>query len=714
MNTIQEPTATLELNRRNFLKVTALAGGGIMLGSYLKLGVSTAEAAAGRGGQGGGAAAKPTALIKIAPNNAVTIIAKNPEIGQGIMTSLPMLIAEDLDVPWSSVTVEQGDLNAAYGAQNAGGSTAIPQNFMLMRQLGAGMRAMLVSAAAQQWSVDPAECTTAAGTVMHQTTGKKATYGELATAAAALPVPAANTLQLKAEKDFKILGTRISGVDNPKVVTGQPLFGIDVKQPGMVYANLTKCPTFGGSPISANLDEVKKLSGVLDAFLVSPQGSAPGVAIVADSTWHAMSAANKLKVEWNFGPNADQSSASFTEQAAKMGVDDGSVTFPTDAKVVQGVYAYPYLSHATLEPQNTTAWVKDDGTMEVWCPTQSPSRAQTTAAAAAGIPAANVKLHITRSGGAFGRRGDVDYAAEAGAIAAKVPGKPVKLTWTREQDMTGDKYRPGAWHFFKGAVDASGKLLGWNDHFVGVTRASGGPGEFPGIKSTSSTVPSGVPVGSWRAPGDNANYWASQSFVDELAHAAGPDPLDFRLELIASGPAGNRSNATRAAGVLKLAAEKAGYGKKLPKGQGQGISYAFSHAGYVAIVADVSVTQDGKLAVHKLTAAVDVGAIVNLSGAEAQIEGAMLDGLGAAWYLSLTIEKGGVKESNFDEYPLIRISDAPATEVHFVHGDYNAAPTGLGEPGLPASAPAVCNAIFAATGKRIRSLPIVNEDLKWS
>jgi len=713
MNAVQEPPPSLELNRRSFLKVSALAGGGVMLGSYLRLGVSTAEAAAGRGPGGGGAAVKPTALVKIAPNNAVTIISKNPEIGQGIMTSLPMLIAEDLDVAWSSVTVEQGDLNASYGRQNAGGSTAIPDNFLQMRQLGASLRAMLVSAAAQKWSVDAGECTTAAGTVIHQASGKKATYGELAAAAAELPVPAANTVRLKAEKDFTILGTRIGGVDNPKVVTGAPLFGIDVKVPGMVYANLTKCPTFGGSPVSANLDEVKKLPGVRDAFIVTPRGGAAGVAIVADSTWHAMSAAGKLKVEWNYGPNVGQSSDSFTEQAAKLGMADNAAAYPADAKVIQGSYSYPYLSHATLEPQNTTALYKEDGSLEIWCPTQSPNGAQSSAAGGAGVQAANVKVHITRSGGGFGRRGDTDYAAEAAAIAVKLPGVPVKLTWTREQDMQGDRYRPGAWHFFNGAVDNNGKLLGWNDHFVGVTRASGGPGEFPGVVSTNSTVPSGVPVGAWRAPGDNGNYWASQSFVDELAHAGGRDPLEFRLELLSSGNIRNYT-AARMQGVLKLAADKAGWGKKLPRGQGQGISFAFSHRGYVAIVADVEVSQAGDLKVNKLTAAVDVGAIVNLSGAEAQVQGAMIDGLGAARFLSLTIEKGGVKESNFDEYPLIRIPDSPAIEVHFVHGDYNAAPTGLGEPALPPTAGAVCNAIFAATGKRVRSLPISKEDLKWS
>jgi isoquinoline 1-oxidoreductase beta subunit len=712
MSSLLETPPSREFNRRSFLKVTALAGGGLMLGSYFNLGISTAEAARG----GGGPQLNPNAFIKIAPNGAVTIIAKNPEIGQGIMTSLPMLIAEELDVPWSSVIVEQGDLNNIYGGQNAGGSTAIPQNFMPMRQLGATGRALLVQAAAQQWGVDAGECTTANGTVLHAASGKKAGYGELATAAAALPLPAAGGIKLKAQKDLKILGTRVSGVDNPKVVTGKPLFGIDVKVPGMLYANFTKCPTFGGTPVSANLDEIKKMPGVKDAFILpAAPGMNAGVAIIADSTWRMISAVEKLSVQWDLGPNVSQNTDDFAKQAADLGSDMSAITFPDGAKVVEGAYAFPYLSHSTLEPMNTTALYKD-GALELWVPTQSPGGAQRSAsdvANAAGVTASKVSVHIMRSGGGFGRRGNTDYAAEATAIALKVEGTPVKLMWMREQDMSQDFYRPGGWHFMKGAVGADGKIIGWNDHYVGMTGSSFRAGEFPIVTVKSSTITSGVPTGPWRAPGDNANYWATQSFLDELAVAAGRDPLQVRLELLAAGNIRNYSN-TRMMGVLQLAADKAGWGKKLPRGQGQGISFAFSHQGYVAVVADVTVSQDGVLKVNKLTAAVDVGPIVNLSGAEAQVQGAMTDGLGAAMFLSVTVEKGGIKESNFDEYPLIRIPDAPATEVHFVPGDYSVAPTGLGEPALPPTAGAVCNGIYAAIGKRIRTLPISKTDLKWS
>jgi len=713
VSAILETPPSREFNRRSFLKVTALAGGGLMLGSYFNLGMSVAEAAPGGGGQ----RLNPNAFIKIAPNGAVTIISKNPEIGQGIMTSLPMLIAEELDVPWSSVTVEQGDLNTIYGGQNAGGSTAIPQNFMPMRQLGATGRALLVQAAAQQWGVDPSVCTTKDGWVYDAPSGKKRlSYGELATAAAALPLPPADSVKLKAQKELKILGTRVSGVDNPKVVTGKPLFGIDVKVPGMVYANYTKCPTFGGTPVSANLDEIKKMPGVKDAFILpAAPGMNAGVAIVADSTWRMISAVGKLTVQWDLGPNVSQSSDDFAKQAAALGADMSSVTYPEGAKVVEGVYEFPYLSHSTLESMNTTALYKD-GALELWVPTQSPGGAQRSAsdvAKAAGVTASKVSVHIMRSGGGFGRRGITDYAAEATAIALKMEGTPVKLMWMREQDMQQDFYRPGGWHFMKGAVGTDGKILGWNDHFVGVTGSSFRSGEFPIVTVKSSTVTSGVPTGPWRAPGDNANYWATQSFLDELAAAANRDPLQVRLELLGAGNIRNYSN-TRMMGVLQLAADKAGWGKQLPRGQGQGISFAFSHQGYVAVVADVTVSQDGNLKVNKLTAAVDVGPIVNLSGAEAQVQGAMTDGLGAALFLGVTVEKGGIKESNFDEYPLIRLPDAPATEVHFVPGDYSVAPTGLGEPALPPTAGAVCNAVYAAIGKRIRTLPISKTDLKWS
>jgi len=709
MNTILESPPVQELNRRNFIKVSALAGGGLMLG--FRFGADAALAQTAGATATTSAPFVPNAFISITAKGEVAIIGKYPEIGQGMKTSLPMLIAEDLDVPWSSVTVYQGDLNPAYGGQSAGGSNGIPGNYMQMRQVGAAARAMLVSAAAQTWSVAESECTTENGVVFHKASNRQLKYGELTAKAATLPAPDQASIKLKDNKDIKILGTRVSGVDNPKLVTGKPLFGIDVKLPGMLYANYVKCPVFGGKPVSANLDVVKKLPGVHDAFIIDGlQGIKSGVAVVANSTWNAMSAAGKLEIKWDNGAGANESSEHLASQAMEFGKQTPAADYPADAKTLEAVYNFPYLSHATLEPMNTTALFKN-GAFEFWSPSQNPSSIQQSIRS---LNPSSVTVHLTRSGGGFGRRLQADYAAEAAAIAQKVEGLPVKLTWTREQDMTGDVYRPAAWHFFKGAVGADGKVIGWSDHFVGVTGARGPTAEFQNFTvPPASTVVTGVPQGAWRAPNDNANFWAVQSFVDEMAHAAGRDPVDFRLEMLAGERNQPYSNA-RMRGVVQLAAEKSGWGKKLPKGQGQGIAFTFSHRGYVAIVADVTVSKEGVLKVDKMTAACDVGAIVNLSAAENQVQGGMMDGLGAAWFLKITIDKGAAVQSNFDEYPLIRMPDAPQVAVHFVKGDYNVAPTGLGEPALPPAAPAVCNAIFAATGKRIRSLPISGEDLKWS
>jgi len=705
------------LDRRSFIKASALAGGGLLLGEYINFGTGTATAQTGTAGTIP-ADFSPNAFVRVTPTGAVAIISKNPEIGQGMKTTLPMIIADELDVPWSSVTVYQGDLNAAAyggpaagGAQSAGGSNGIPNNYTAMRRLGAVGRAMMVQAAAQQWDVPVAECTTEAGVVLHKASNRKATYGDLASHAATLPAPDINSVPLKDPKDFKIIGQRISGVDNPKLVTGQPLFGIDVKLEGMLYANYTKCPVFGGSPVSANLEEVKKLPGVKDAFMIAGgNGLKAGVAIVATSTWNAMSAANKLKVEWNEGATAGQSSANIAQQAAALAAGDPALTgFPENTKVIESVYHFPYISHATLEPQNATVMYKD-GNAEIWAPTQSPGGARAPNAAQATV-------HIMRSGGGFGRRLQNDYVSEAAAIAEKFPGVPIKLTWTREQDFGGDVYRPAGWHFFKGAVGPDKRFLVWNDHFVGVQGANFTPnfpnGFIPNVNVNSSTVQTGVPTGAWRAPNDNANFWAVHSFFDEMAHAAGRDRVELHLELLATGE--NRAfSSARMSGVVKLAAEKSGWGKKLPKGQGQGIAFSFSHRGYVAIVAEVTVSQDGTLKVNKMTAGVDVGPVVNRSAAENQVQGGMIDGLGSAWLCKITIDKGRPQQINFDDYNLIRITDAPELAVHFIEGDYTIGPTGLGEPALPPSLAAVTNAIFAATGKRIYTLPISEQDLKWS
>ena len=701
-----------KVDRRSFIKVGALAGGGLLISTYVPFGEALAATAPTAAGE-----FAPNAFITISSTGTVTIIAPNSEMGQGIKTSLPMIVAEELDVPWQSVTVVQGDLNPAYGRQFSVGSQSTPGNYMPMRRAGATGRAMLIQAAAATWNVPAGECSTESGAVIHAASKRRATYGELAAKAATLTPPA--EAPLKDPKDFKLLGTRVAGVDNQKIVTGAPLYGIDVRLPGMVYATYTKCPVFNSYPLSANLEEVKKLPGVRDAFILAGiAGLTPGVAIVADSTWNAFSATNSLKVEWVKSAVQSQSSTEMAQQADKLAKANPPAAAPAGTKVIEAAYHYPFLAHATLEPQNCTAVFKD-GIMEMWTPTQIPSSGHGMVTSGLGLEPKNVIVHITRLGGGFGRRGSNEFSIEAAAIAKKLEGTPVKLMWMREHDFAHDNYRSNGWHYFTAAVDASGKPVALHDSFV---KMLGGPGDMnasgfpftaiPGSKVASSKLPGGIPTGYWRAPGDNGNTWATQSFVDELAHAAGRDPVAYTMDLLAAVPAGGRFDSAKMVNVLKLATERAGWGKSRPRGQGQGFAITHTNNAYVAIVADVTVSRDGVLKIDKLTSVVDAGTIINLSAAESQVQGAMLDGISAAWFQKLTIEGGAAAETNFDVYPMLRMNHAPTVvDVHFVKS--SAPPTGLGEPGLPAAAPAVCNAIFAATGIRIRTLPITEQSLKW-
>lgn len=708
------PHGDRPIDRRQFIKISGLVGGGLLVASAL----DTAEAlASGTAALTPAADFAPNVFVSIAPSGAVTLIAPNSEMGQGIKTSLPMIIAEELDVKWEQVTVVQGDLNPAYGRQFSVGSGSTVANYAAMRRAGAAARAVLVEAAAQEWQVNASECTTADGMVMHAASNRKASYGALATKAAQLPPPA--NVTLKDPSTFKLLGTRIAGVDNRQIVKGAPLFGIDVKLPGMLYATYTKCPVFGGDVVSANLDEVKAKPGVREAFVLSGIAGLPsGVAVVADSTWNAFSATKALKVQWNEGAQVSQSSADMAAQAVALAKANGPVALPQGAKAVDAVYHYPFLAHATLEPQNCTAWFKD-GVMEMWTPTQIPASGQGLVSKGLGLAAKDVKVHITRLGGGFGRRGSNEFSLEAAAIAQRMAGTPIKLTWTREQDFAHDNYRSNGWHFFSAGVDRTGKVVALHDEFV---KMQGGPGDmaavgFPfnavqGSTVRSSKLRGGIPTGFWRAPGDNGNVWATQCFMDELAHAAGKEPLAFTLDMLATVPASPRFDASKMTAVLKLATEKANWGQARARGEGQGFAICFANSAYVAVVADVAVSKAGVLTIRKLTAAVDAGTIVNVSGAEAQVQGSMLDGISAAWFQKVTIERGAAAQTNFNKYPMLRMQHAPpAVEVHFIKS--SAPPTGLGEPALPPAAPAVCNAIFAATGKRIRTLPIVDETLAW-
>lgn len=736
------------MDRRRFLRHGA--------GGALLIGMAPGGALAAVAAPGAPSSFAPNAFIRIARDGGVTLISKQPEIGQGIKTSLPMVIAEELDIAWKDVRVVQGDLDpAAYGGQGAGGSTSTPNNYENFRRLGAAARAMLVRAAAEGWGVAASECSTADGAVLHAPTGRRIRYGALAEAASRLPVPDAAGVTLKDPAAFKLLGTRVGGVDNGAIVSGKPLFGIDVQLPGMLHAAYVKCPVFGGKPRRANLDAVRALPGVKDAFIVEGtpnlNGLRPGVAIVATSTWAAIRARRALEVDWDEGAGATHSWAGFAAQARAAAKRPGLSVMRQDgdvsralagaAKTVEAAYSYPFISHASMEPQNCTAWFRQDGTLELWAPTQNPGAGQALVTTTFGIPKEKITLHIIRSGGGFGRRLSSDFIVEAAAVAQRVDA-PVKLTWTREEDLQHDHFRPGGFHFLRGGLDAGGRAVAWHDHFVtfanrtlrdGKSVLQPGSGgnlsgdEFPGRWLANCTLEQtalecAVPMGPWRAPGSCVFSWVFHSFIDELAHAGGRDPLAFRLELLgdkdvmpAGGERGQPYSVARMRAVLQTAAEKAGWGKKtFARGQGQGIAFHFSHRGYVAQVAEVTVSKEGRLKVDRVVVATDIGAqIVNLSGAENQIEGSVIDGLSTLMFADLDIENGRVVQSNFHDYQLLRIGDAPGRiEMHFVKSDQQV--TGLGEPALPPLAPAVCNAIFAATGKRVRELPLSKTDLSWN
>jgi isoquinoline 1-oxidoreductase beta subunit len=749
------PTAPARgLDRRAFLRFSALAGGGLLLGCYLgKTAAFAAEIGQPTAATIGDFA--PNLFIRISPDGVVTIVSHKPEVGQGISTSLPMIVAEELDVDWTTVRIDAGKYDPAYGNQRAGGSNSTPTNYDRLRQMGATARAMLVEAAAQAWGVPAADCTTANGFVVHTASNRRAGYGSLVAKAATLPVPAAIAVRLKDPAQFKLLGTRVGGYQNQAIVTGQPLFGIDQKIPGMLHAVYEKCPVFGGRVIRANLDRLRTLPGVKQAFVLEGttdlNGLMPGVAILADSTWAAFEAKRQLEVQWDEGPRANDSTVEFNRRATEIGAKmeggiilqntgDAAAALAGAAKVVTAEYYYPFLAHTNLEPQNTLARVQGDRA-EIWSPTRSPGDGAALVSRTLGLPMANITVHVARSGGAFGRRADADFMVEAAAISQQA-GVPVKLTWTREQDFQHDHYRQAGHHFLQAGLDGAGKLIAWQNHFVsygrrtpgargggGLNAGSGGaldgdqiPATFvPNYRTMQTLMECAIPVGPWRAPGNNGAAYPVQGFLDELAHAAGVDPLKFQLDLLAAAPtAGGRGrgggdfNGARARGVLQLAAEKAGWGKNFPKGQGAGIAVHNCFGGFVAYVAEVTVSRAGVLRVDRVVAAVDVGRqIVNLSGAEAQVQGAIQDALSAALYQEAILEKGRMVPSNFAEYPLLRIPQSPARiEIHFLRSDNS--PTGLGEPPFPALAPAVANAIFAATGKRLRQMPWSKTDLSWS
>lgn len=744
----------MPINRRVFLKTSALVGGGFAIGLY-----KPTAALAQRRPQ---PELTPQAFIHIAPDGTTTIMARASESGQGMRNMLPMLIAEELDVEWKDVVVQQAELNEKkYGIQFSGGSANTPMGWDPMRRVGAAGRLLLMTAASQTWGVPEAECTTQPGRVLHTASGRSAGYGELAAKAAALPAPPLESVKLKDPKDYRIIGHSQKGVDTPAIVTGKPLFGIDVHVPGMLYASIQKAPVYAGKVKSANLDEIKTLPGVRHAFIIEgtvkpgpvigwEPGIEPGVAIVADTWWQAQQARKQLKIDWDLGPAAAQSSDGFRAKAAELlkappartlrAYGSIDTAFSNAAKVVEADYEFPFIAHVTMEPQGATASWKD-GKLEMWSTSTLPIDGRGLVASALGIQQSDITTHMVRSGGSFGRRLQNDWLVEAAWISKQI-NAPVKLLWSREDDVAHDPFRPGGAMGFKGAVDAQGKLTAWRQHFITFgdgkeTTSSGGigrdtyPAGFPPSYGLfQSMQPLTQRTGAQRAPGDNAYCWVSQSFLDEMAHAAGRDPLEFQLELLGNKQAPWKSSGEdevgdheptgqdvlipeRFKGVLELVAEKSGWANrsKTP-GRGMGIAAWFCHLGYFAEVADVTVDADGKVTLNHVWAAGDVGSqIINPQAAESMAFGGVIEGMSHLGQ-EITFVDGKVQQSNFHNHPIMRMRQVPKIDVYWRKTDY--APTGLGEPTLPPVLPAITNAIFAATGKRIRTLPIQRSGFRWA
>jgi isoquinoline 1-oxidoreductase beta subunit len=702
------------LSRREFVAAGVAAGAGLVVGFYLP-----------HGGRANHEAFSPNAYLRITPDNKVTIVVARSEMGQGVRTALPMILAEELEADWKQIEIEQAGASTLYGDQTTGGSASVRTTWDPMRKAGAAAREMLISAAALTWGVPRSSCSAQGGSILHTASNRRLSYGELAGKASTLPIP--SDVTLKQAKDYKIVGQRLARVDTPAKVKGEAGFGIDFRMPGMKYAVLSRCPTIGGKVVSFDDKESKKNSGVSYVGKISDAA----VAVAADSVWGAMEGRRVLTVNWDDGPNKDLNTAAVTEllkqTAAKKGATLYSVGDVTKAKGrrITAEYQLPFMAHAPMEPGNCTANYSATG-CELWAPTQVPQDCRDAVAQAVGLDSDQVKVNVTLMGGGFGRRLEHDYAVEA-ALVSKAIGGPVKVIWTREDDMRFSTYRPASLHQLSAVLDGAGWPVAFT-HRIIAPSISGQKGQpVPGgvdpdlpdeaalvygmdnvsIESVIAETP--VPLGWMRSVYALQVGFASESFIDELAVAAGKDPLEYRLHLRSKDQDIQYFTTTwhtaRMRGVLQLAAEKAGWKHPLPAGRFRGIACFACFSSYMAEVVEISM-ENGTPRVHRVVAVVDCGQVVNPSILEQQIPGGIVYALSNALRAKITIEKGRVVQGNFDDYAPLRMEEVPAVEVHAVPS--TEVPTGIGEPSVPPLAPALCNAIHAATKKRIRALPILS------
>jgi isoquinoline 1-oxidoreductase beta subunit len=701
------------LSRRAFLKIGTAAGGGLLLGLHLPLTARALDAAP----EG---PFVPNAWIRIDSNGAIVFMVARSEMGQGVMTSLPMLLAEELEVGLDQITVRFAPADPAYtnrliGQQLTGGSTSIRDAWTKLREAGAVARTLLTEAAAARWGVAAADCRAERGQVIHPDGYPRLPYGNVAAAAAALPLPPG--VFLKEPDEWRLIGTPAPRLDTPDKLNGRARFGIDVRLTDKAVASVERCPVFGGTLRAFDADAARAMPGVIAVLPITG-----GVAVVAEDTWTAFKAREALTIDWDFGANADVSSASIRERfAAELDGDgvalrsDGDATraLAEAATTVEAVYETPFQAHACMEPMNCTADVRADG-CDVYVPTQAQTRCQGTAMEITGLAADKVRVHTTFLGGGFGRRGEQDFVRDAVELS-KVLKRPVQVVWTREDDIRHDFYRPAGLNRLRGGLDADGRPLVWEHHIVGHsilsrvapdavaggidrTSAEGAanlPYAVPHIQVSYTLDNTHVPVGFWRAVGSSQNAWITECFLDELAAAGGHDPLALRRQLLVEQPRHLR--------VLNLAADKAGWERRRLNGRHRGIAVAESFGSYVAQVAEVSI-DNGQVRVHRVVCAVDCGQVINPDTVVAQMESGIIYGLTATLKGAITIAGGRVEQGNFDDFPLLRLTETPVIEVHIVPSDES--PGGVGEPGLPPIAPAVCNAVFAATGKPVRTLPI--------